>query len=49
MVEESTTAAEQLKEQADHLAVTIGSFKLAAAQHPHAPRARLGQPSSETF
>ena len=49
MVEESTTAAEQLKEQADHLAVTIGSFKLAAAHHPHAPRARLGQPSSETF
>ncbi|WP_386080967.1 methyl-accepting chemotaxis protein [Vreelandella sp. F11] len=35
MVEESTTAAEQLKEQADHLAVTIGSFKL--AQHPPAP------------
>ncbi|MBP5979697.1 MAG: HAMP domain-containing protein [Halomonas sp.] len=32
MVEESTTAAEQLKEQADHLAVTIGSFKL--SQHP---------------
>ncbi|TDV97289.1 methyl-accepting chemotaxis protein [Halomonas alkaliantarctica] len=35
MVEESTTAAEQLKEQADHLAVTIGSFKL--SQHPSAP------------
>ncbi|MBT2786574.1 MULTISPECIES: methyl-accepting chemotaxis protein [unclassified Halomonas] len=35
MVEESTTAAEQLKEQADHLAVTIGSFKL--SQHPPAP------------
>ena len=35
MVEESTTAAEQLKEQADHLAVTIGSFKL--SQRPQAP------------
>lgn len=35
MVEESTTAAEQLKEQADHLAVTIGGFKL--SQHPSAP------------
>lgn len=35
MVEESTTAAEQLKEQADHLAATIGSFKL--SQHPPAP------------
>lgn len=35
MVEESTTAAEQLKEQADHLAVTIGSFKL--SQRPPAP------------
>ncbi|MEL7965972.1 methyl-accepting chemotaxis protein [Vreelandella neptunia] len=35
MVEESTTAAEQLKEQADHLAVTIGSFKM--SQHPPAP------------
>lgn len=35
MVEESTTAAEQLKEQADHLTVTISSFKL--SQHPPAP------------
>ncbi|MGP8289349.1 methyl-accepting chemotaxis protein [Vreelandella zhanjiangensis] len=35
MVEESTTAAEQLKEQADYLAVTIGSFKL--SQRPAAP------------
>ncbi|MBT2786572.1 MULTISPECIES: methyl-accepting chemotaxis protein [unclassified Halomonas] len=35
MVEESTTAAEQLKEQADHLAGTISSFKL--SQHPPAP------------
>ncbi|WNL42507.1 methyl-accepting chemotaxis protein [Halomonas sp. PAMB 3264] len=30
MVEESTTAAEQLKEQADHLARTIASFTLSA-------------------
>ena len=35
MVEESTTAAEQLKEQANHLAGTISSFKL--SQHPPAP------------
>lgn len=35
MVEESTTAAEQLKEQADHLAGTISSFKL--SQRPPAP------------
>ncbi|WAM51961.1 methyl-accepting chemotaxis protein [Vreelandella venusta] len=35
MVEESTTAAEQLKEQADHLKGTISSFKL--SQHPSAP------------
>ena len=35
MVEESTTAAEQLKEQADHLTGTISSFKL--SQHPPAP------------
>ncbi|OJA05977.1 methyl-accepting chemotaxis protein [Halomonas sp. QHL1] len=35
MVEESTTAAEQLKEQADHLSGTISSFKL--SQHPPAP------------
>lgn len=35
MVEESTTAAEQLKEQADHLSGTISSFKL--SQHPAAP------------
>lgn len=35
MVEESTTAAEQLKEQADHLSGTISSFKL--SQHPTAP------------
>ncbi|MGO2006419.1 methyl-accepting chemotaxis protein [Vreelandella alkaliphila] len=34
MVEESTTAAEQLKEQADHLKGTISSFKL--SQHPPA-------------
>tara|TARA_R110002012_G_scaffold20535_6_gene72753 strand:+ start:4825 stop:6684 length:1860 start_codon:yes stop_codon:yes gene_type:complete len=34
MVEESTTAAEQLKEQADHLAVTIGSFKLSQRATP---------------
>ncbi|WP_434983662.1 methyl-accepting chemotaxis protein [Vreelandella zhaodongensis] len=34
MVEESTTAAEQLKEQADHLTGTISSFKL--SQHPSA-------------
>lgn len=31
MVEESTTAAEQLKEQSDHLSGTISSFKLSAA------------------
>lgn len=35
MVEESTTAAEQLKEQADHLKGTISSFKL--SQHPSTP------------
>ena len=35
MVEESTSAAEQLKEQADHLKGTISSFKL--SQHPSAP------------
>lgn len=35
MVEESTTAAEQLKEQADHLSGTISSFKL--SQYPPAP------------
>ncbi|CAH1042835.1 methyl-accepting chemotaxis protein [Halomonas sp. TD01] len=35
MVEESTTAAEQLKEQANHLKGTISSFKL--SQHPPAP------------
>ncbi|PAU71903.1 methyl-accepting chemotaxis protein [Vreelandella alkaliphila] len=35
MVEESTTAAEQLKEQADHLKGTISSFKL--SRHPSAP------------
>ncbi|MEA2117916.1 methyl-accepting chemotaxis protein [Halovibrio sp. HP20-50] len=34
MVEESTTAAEQLKEQADHLAGTISSFKLSHAAAP---------------
>lgn len=34
MVEESTTAAEQLKEQADHLAGTISSFKLSHAASP---------------
>lgn len=34
MVEESTTAAEQLKEQADHLAGTISSFKLSHAAVP---------------
>ncbi|WP_447530265.1 methyl-accepting chemotaxis protein [Vreelandella sp. TE19] len=34
MVEESTTAAEQLKEQANHLAVTIGSFKLSERAKP---------------
>ncbi|WP_271911674.1 methyl-accepting chemotaxis protein [Vreelandella alkaliphila] len=37
MVEESTTAAEQLKEQADHLKGTISSFKL--SRHPSAPLA----------
>lgn len=40
MVEESTTAAEQLKEQADHLAGTIGSFKMSQARpaaHTTAP------------
>ncbi|AVI62044.1 methyl-accepting chemotaxis protein [Halomonas sp. GFAJ-1] len=31
MVEESTTAAEQLKEQADHLKGTVSSFKLSSA------------------
>ncbi|HDZ47771.1 hypothetical protein LCGC14_0107320 [marine sediment metagenome] len=35
MVEESTTAAEQLKEQADHLTGTISSFKL--SQRPPTP------------
>ena len=34
MVEESTTAAEQLKEQAEHLAGTISSFKLSHAATP---------------
>ncbi|WP_447554539.1 methyl-accepting chemotaxis protein [Vreelandella sp. EE22] len=34
MVEESTTAAEQLKEQANHLAETIGSFKLSERAAP---------------
>ncbi|SJN14447.1 Methyl-accepting chemotaxis protein I (serine chemoreceptor protein) [Halomonas citrativorans] len=45
MVEESTTAAEQLKEQADHLATTIGSFKL--SQHASAPLA-LHSPNAVT-
>lgn len=31
MVEESTTAAEQLKEQADHLASTVGAFTLSSS------------------
>ncbi|MGV2931832.1 methyl-accepting chemotaxis protein [Vreelandella venusta] len=34
MVEESTTAAEQLKEQAEHLAGTISSFKLSHTASP---------------
>ncbi|WP_301583920.1 methyl-accepting chemotaxis protein [Halomonas alkaliantarctica] len=34
MVEESTTAAEQLKEQAEHLSGTISSFKLSHATTP---------------
>ena len=34
MVEESTTAAEQLKEQSEHLAGTISSFKLSQAAAP---------------
>ena len=34
MVEESTTAAEQLKEQADHLKGTISSFKLSHTATP---------------
>lgn len=41
MVEESTTAAEQLKEQSDHLSGTISSFKLSAA-----PGALLNAPRS---
>ncbi|GEN26370.1 methyl-accepting chemotaxis protein [Halovibrio variabilis] len=34
MVEESTTAAEQLKEQADHLAGTVGAFTLSSGSVP---------------
>lgn len=50
MVEESTTAAEQLKEQADHLTGTISSFKLSNAASPalQAPQDRLPR-TSETF
>ncbi|WP_404344217.1 methyl-accepting chemotaxis protein [Vreelandella venusta] len=50
MVEESTTAAEQLKEQADHLTGTISSFKLSNAASPalQAPLDRLPR-TSETF
>ncbi|PRY64939.1 methyl-accepting chemotaxis sensory transducer with Cache sensor [Vreelandella songnenensis] len=47
MVEESTTAAEQLKEQADHLSVTIGSFKL--SQHTQAPLALNSAPSLPAY
>lgn len=50
MVEESTTAAEQLKEQADRLTGTISSFKLYNAASPalQAPQDRLPR-TSETF
>ncbi|MFI8750510.1 methyl-accepting chemotaxis protein [Vreelandella lionensis] len=50
MVEESTTAAEQLKEQADHLTGTISSFKLSHAASPalQAPQDRLPR-TSENF
>lgn len=50
MVEESTTAAEQLKEQADRLTGTISSFKLSNAASPalQAPQDRLPR-TSETF
>ena len=50
MVEESTTAAEQLKEQADHLTGTISSFKLSHAASPalQAPQDRLPR-TSESF
>ena len=43
MVEESTTAAEQLKEQADHLTGTISSFKL--SQSATAPALQAPQMS----
>ncbi|MCP1318236.1 methyl-accepting chemotaxis protein [Halomonas sp. 707B3] len=50
MVEESTTAAEQLKEQADHLTGTISSFKLSHAASPalQEPQDRLPR-TSESF
>ncbi|MCO7229761.1 methyl-accepting chemotaxis protein [Halomonas sp. CnH100-B] len=50
MVEESTTAAEQLKEQADHLTGTISSFKLSHTASPalQAPQDRLPR-TSESF
>ncbi|MGM0823303.1 MAG: methyl-accepting chemotaxis protein [Pseudomonadota bacterium] len=47
MVEESTTAAEQLKEQADHLAFTIGSFKL--SEHPPAPLTLTSSNTASSF
>jgi len=34
LVQESTTAAEQLKDQADKLAALVGGFTLEASQHP---------------
>ncbi|WP_085919456.1 methyl-accepting chemotaxis protein [Halomonas sp. CSM-2] len=40
MVEESTTAAEQLKDQADHLTETISRFKLSSGSAPQDTRFR---------
>ncbi|MGM0543006.1 MAG: methyl-accepting chemotaxis protein [Pseudomonadota bacterium] len=47
MVEESTTAAEQLKEQADHLSFTIGSFQL--SEHPPAPLTLTSSKTTSSF
>ncbi|WP_404472149.1 methyl-accepting chemotaxis protein [Vreelandella venusta] len=49
MVEESTTAAEQLKEQADHLTGTISSFKLSTSASPALQVAHVEHRTPETF
>ncbi|WP_144981377.1 MULTISPECIES: methyl-accepting chemotaxis protein [Halomonadaceae] len=49
MVEESTTAAEHLKEQANHLTGTISSFKLGVAQHAPALRSPNAPTAIEKF